>query len=59
LTIEVQPASQTNGVEMAKRFMNVHLHCIVSNLKSISKNSTLSTSLEKFMQTPTDALILI
>jgi len=34
LRIEVQPA-QTNGVERVKRFVNVHLHCVVSNLKSI------------------------
>jgi len=37
--MEVQPA-QTNGVERAKRFVNVYLHCIVSNLKGISKIST-------------------
>jgi len=36
LRIEVRPA-QTNGVERVKRFVNVHLHCIVSNLKIISK----------------------
>jgi len=59
LTIEVQPAPQTNGVEREKRFMNVHLHCIVSNLKRISKILTLPTPLEKFMRTPLDALILI
>jgi len=29
------------GVETAKRFVNVHLHCNVSNLKMISKMSTL------------------
>jgi len=38
LRIEVQPA-QTNGVEKVKRFVNVHLHCIVSNLK---RKSTIS-----------------
>jgi len=38
LRIEVQPA-QTTGVERTKRFVNVHLHCIVSNLKRISKIS--------------------
>jgi len=27
------------GVERVKRFVNVHLHCIVSNLKKISKMS--------------------
>jgi len=31
LRIEVQPA-QKNGVERLKRFVNVHLHAIVSNL---------------------------
>jgi len=36
LRIEVQPA-QTNGLERVKRFVNVHLHCIVSNLKKIRK----------------------
>jgi len=36
LRIEVQPA-QTNGVERVERFVNVRLHCIVSNLKTISK----------------------
>jgi len=36
MRIEVQPG-QTNGVERVKRFVNVHLHCIVSNLKKISK----------------------
>jgi len=40
LRIEVQP-SQTNGVARAMRFVNVHLHCTVSNLKSISKFLTL------------------
>ena len=41
LRIEVRPA-QTNGVESVKRFLNVHLNCIVSNLKRISKISILS-----------------
>ena len=36
---EVQPI-QTNGVERVKRFVNVHLHCIASNLKRKSKIST-------------------
>jgi len=36
LRIEVQPAT-TYGVETVKRFVNVHLYCIVSNLKRISK----------------------
>jgi len=57
--IEVQPAPQANGVERVKRFMNVHLHCIVTNLKRISKTSTLPTTLEKFLRTNMDALILI
>jgi len=57
LKIEVQPP-QTNGLERVKRFVNVHLHCIVSNLKSISKISTLS-SLEKFLRTLMDAVISI
>ena len=36
--IDVQPA-QANGVERVMRFVNVDLHCIVSNLKYISKFS--------------------
>jgi len=52
LRIEVQPA-QTNGAERVKRFVNVHLHCIVSNLKRISKISALPP-LEKFLRTPMD-----
>jgi len=40
LRIEVQPV-QTNGVERVKRFVNVHLHCIVSSLKRISTISML------------------
>jgi len=40
LRIEVQPV-QTNVVERVMRFVNVHLHCIVSSLKSIYKFSTL------------------
>ena len=50
LRIEVQPA-RTNGVERIKRFVNVHLHWIVSNLQRISKISTLPP-LEKFLRTP-------
>ena len=42
LRSEVQPA-QTNGEERVKRFVNVHLHCTVSNLTSIRKISTLSS----------------
>jgi len=37
--MEIQPA-QANGVERVKRFVSVHLHCIVSNLKRISKSLT-------------------
>ena len=40
LRIEVQPA-QTNGAERVKRFVIIHLHCIVSNLNRISEISTL------------------
>jgi len=47
-------SAQTNGVERVKRFVNVHLHCIISNLKRISKISTLPHQ-EKFLQTPMDA----
>ena len=50
LRIVVQPA-QTNGVERAKRFVNIDLYCMVSNLKRISKISTLPP-LEKFLRTP-------
>jgi len=39
------------GVETVKRFVNVRLHCNVSNLKKISKMSTLSR-LENILQTP-------
>ena len=39
--IEVKPA-QANGLESVNRFVNVHLHCIVSNLRLISKISALS-----------------
>jgi len=37
-------------VERVKHFVNVHLHCMVSNLKMISKILTLP--LEKFLPTP-------
>jgi len=40
------------GVETAKRFVNVHLHCNVSNLKNISNMMMLPPPLEKFMRTP-------
>jgi len=39
LRIEFQPAQR--GVEREKRFVNVYLHCIASNLKRISTISTL------------------
>jgi len=38
------------GVETVKRFVNVHFHCIVSNLKRTSKLSMLPP-LEKFLRT--------
>jgi len=57
LRIEVQPA-QANGLERAKRFVNVHLHCIVINLKMIIKLSTLPR-LEKLLLTSMGALISI
>jgi len=40
----------TIAVKSRKRFVNVRLHCIVSNLKSISKISTL-LPMEKFLRT--------
>ena len=40
------------GVETVKRFVNVHLHCNVSNLKIISNMMTLPLPLEKFLWTP-------
>jgi len=39
------------GVERVKRGVNVHLHCIASNLKMISKISTLPP-LEIFLRKP-------
>ena len=39
------------GVERIKRFVNVHVHCVVSNLKRISKMSTLHP-LEKILLKP-------
>jgi len=47
LRLDVQLA-QTNGVVRAKRFLNVHLHCIVSNLKNYRR----CPSLETFLRTP-------
>jgi len=38
------------GVEVVKRFVNVNLHCNVSNLKKIRKISTFPL-LEKFLRT--------
>jgi len=57
LRTEVQPA-QTNGVERVKRFVNVQLHGIVSNLKRIRTISTLAP-LETFLRTLMGALISI
>jgi len=45
-------------VEILKRFVKVHLHCIVRNLKKISGKSTL-TLLEKFLRTPMAVLLII
>jgi len=39
------------GVETVKRFVNIRLHCNVSNLKKMSKMSTFHP-LEKFLLTP-------
>jgi len=40
------------SVERVKRFVNVHLHCIVSNLKRMSKISTLPSSWKNFCGRP-------
>jgi len=40
------------GVEAVKRFVNVHLHCNISNLKNISNMMTLPPPTEKFLRTP-------
>jgi len=45
------------GVETRKRFVNVHLHCNVRNLRIISKMSTLSP-LEKCLPPPMATLTL-
>ena len=45
------------GVEMVKRFVNVHLHCIVGNVKKINEMSTLPP-LEKFLRTPMRHMIV-
>jgi len=39
--LETSLETPSLGVEAVKRFVNVHLHCNVSNLKKISKMSTL------------------
>jgi len=39
-------------LERVKRLVNIHLHCIVSSLKTISKILTLPLTLEKFLPTP-------
>jgi len=41
-----------SGVETVKRFVNIHLHCNVSNPKNISNMMTLPPPLEKFLRTP-------
>jgi len=46
------------GVETGKRFVNVHLHCNVSNLRIISKMSTLPSPPKKFLRTPMATLTL-
>jgi len=45
------------AVETGKLFVNVHLHCNVSNLKMMSKISTFQP-LEKFLRTPMATLTL-
>jgi len=45
------------GVETGKRFVNVHLHYNIRNLKMISKMSALSP-MEKFLPTPMATLML-
>jgi len=40
------------GVERAKRCVNVHLHCIVSNMERISKMSSLPTPWKNFCGRP-------
>jgi len=44
------------GVQRVNRFVNVHLHCIVSDLKKVSKMSMLHP-LEKFLRTRDDNLL--
>jgi len=45
-------SGSTDLVETVKRFVNVHSHCNVSNLKKISNMSTLPPPMEKFLRTP-------
>jgi len=40
------------GAETVKRFVNVHLHYNIRNLKNISNMMTLPPPLEKFLRTP-------
>jgi len=40
------------GDEKMKRFVNVHLHCIVSNMKTIGKMSMFHPPLQKFIRAP-------
>jgi len=47
-----------SGVKTVKCFVNVQLHCNVSNLKKISKNDDVAPTLEKFLQTPMAAFTL-
>jgi len=58
LRIEVQPAP-TNGVERIKRFVNVHLHCLVRRLNRINKTSTLLPSGKISADAHADALVSI
>jgi len=39
------------SVETVKRFVNVHLHCNVNNLKNVSNMMMLPSPLEKFLRT--------
>jgi len=45
------------GVEKAKRFVNVHLHCIVSNMNSISKIPSLLPPWKNFCGRPCSQFI--
>ena len=46
------------GEERLKHFVNVHLHCNISDLKKISKMSTLPP-LEKFLRMPMATFTLL